>query len=92
MLKFIFLAPRPHKRRATSDRRAPRRERDRSKVTKAEWIDRFVMHLSKLEVNMEPHYLTDMAEELYDTYQLVGEISPEEAAQAEYDEWPPAEC
>ena len=60
-------------------------------MTKAEWIDRFVMHFSKLEVNVEPQYLADMAEELYEAYQLSGPISPEEAAQAELDEWPPSD-
>ena len=59
-------------------------------MTKAEWNDRFVMHLSKLELNVAPQYRADMAEELYETYQLDGQISPEEAAQAEHDEWPPA--
>ena len=58
-------------------------------MTKAQWMDRFVMHLSKLGVTVDPAYLGDMAEEVYEAYQLSGEVSPEEAAQAEYDEWPP---
>ena len=61
-------------------------------MTKAEWIDRFVMHLNKLEMNAEPQYLADVADEIYEAYQLSSEISPEEAAQAEYDEWPPSDC
>ena len=41
-------------------------------MTKAEWIDRFVMHLSKLEVNAGPQDLVDMANELCEVYQLSG--------------------
>ena len=61
-------------------------------VTKAEWIDRFVMHMSKLEVAVPPQAVADVADELYEAYQLGGEVSPEEAAEAEYDEWPPSDC
>jgi hypothetical protein len=60
-------------------------------MTKSEWIDRFVMHLSKLKARVDPAYLGDMAEEVYEAYQLSGEVASEEAAQAEYDEWPPLE-
>ena len=58
-------------------------------MDKAEWVDRFIVHLSKLEVRADPVYLEEMANELYEAYQLSGEVAPEEAAQAEYDEWPP---
>ena len=58
-------------------------------MTKAQWIDRFVMHLSKLEVKIEPQDVAEIAEELYEAYLLSGACSPEEAAEAEYGEWPP---
>lgn len=58
-------------------------------MEKAEWVDRFITHLSKLEVRADPVSVGEMADELYEAYQLSGELAPEEAAQAEYDEWPP---
>ena len=55
-------------------------------MDRATWVDRFANHLSRLHVRAEPEHLVGMAEELYDTQQ---DLVPEEAAQAEYDAWPP---
>ena len=54
-------------------------------MTKAEWIDRFVMQLSKLEVNVAPQYLADTAEELYE--QVTGETGGIVASGARYPEF-----
>jgi hypothetical protein len=55
-------------------------------MTKAQWIDLFVMQLSRLQVRAEPHRLAEMAEELHPDF---GHLNPVDLAQAEYDEWPP---
>lgn len=55
-------------------------------MTRAEWVEAFTMHMSKLQVRAEPVLLAEMAEELYPEW---GTADPVQVAQAEYDEWPP---
>ncbi len=52
----------------------------------AQWVDLFALKMGRLEVRAEPYLLVMMAEELYPT---LGDLPPDDAAQAEYDEWPP---
>lgn len=55
-------------------------------LTRAVWIDRFVMHTRALGVRADPELIEDMAAELWPT---LGHMLPEAAAQQEYDRWRP---
>jgi hypothetical protein len=54
--------------------------------SRADWIDRFVMHTRALGVRAKPELIEDMAAQLWPT---LGHMQPEAASQAEYDEWRP---
>ena len=55
-------------------------------VSRAIWLDRFVMHLSNLGVRAQPENIAEMAEELWETE---GDRDPVEVAQTEWEMWPP---
>src|SRR3954469_25767993 len=61
----------PHPRRA---------EAMEFNVTREQWIDRFVLHLSTLLVGAQPATYLDTAEKLWPTR---GQLAPEDAAEAE---------
>ena len=53
---------------------------------RAVWIDRFVTYTRALGVRAAPELIEAMAADLWPT---LGQMQPEAAAQAEYDEWRP---
>jgi len=50
-------------------------------VTRQQWIERFALHLSQLEIGVEPARLSDVAARLWPTH---GQIAPETAADEEF--------
>jgi hypothetical protein len=50
-------------------------------VTREQWIERFALHLSRLEIGAEPASLRDVAGRLWPTR---GQITPETAADEEF--------
>ena len=54
-------------------------------LSRAAWVDRFVMHMSELGARAEPDMIVMFAEELWPHW---GHVDPVEVAQAEWDDGP----
>jgi hypothetical protein len=52
-------------------------------VTREQWVDRFAIHLAKLEIGGEPDAFTELANRLWSTK---GQLDPETAADQEFAE------
>lgn len=53
---------------------------------RAAWIDAFVTRMGRLEVPSDPEQVAQLAAELHP---FMGHLEPVDAADAEFNEWPP---